>query len=438
MATYVEVDYAGDPLLEQSRRNMDSKRNAQAERDALKPSLEQIKGRVAAERRRRLLRSRLPAVARRDEPAASIAQRRPRHNRLWLYTYNTGAAYEPNAGERLRQNVRLWSGDTSASITYSSPPTEVQDTSITAWLDFDTTPCQQSQQSINIITLPIDRDSCVVVVAYATRIYTAHFATCPPGTPMPNLCMYASAVNGTPDTKAYFIGKSAVKEITLPSAVANLLSGPAAGTGGGQSSIYTYLGWLQAFGSYKLRFDNALLFGNGGARERFASCAFTDISAIAIPPILSPGWPSQAINYYTGLTVTNPAIYSLLLDYAAGDALVYEGDYNSVLYDFVGRNLLPRRSLSPSGVDDAFLLEYIGPQLQEGDSTYFPPVNGEDDPAYWTAARGYIGAAPPLAAVPDDVPSYDLSKVYWLDWGIPGYSRRKLIQLGFDASDLVP
>jgi hypothetical protein len=437
MATYIKVDTDGNPLLEQSRRNMDAKRNAQAEREAFRRPLAQINAWTAAEKRRRLLRGRLPSRARREEPAPYIVVQRPRHNRLWLYPYVTGAAYEPNSVDRLRWNVRMWSGDASTSITYSSPSTEVQDTSFGAWLDFDTTPCQQSQQSVNIITLPIDRDSCVVVVAYATRIYTMHFATCPPGTPMPNLCMYASAINGTPDTKAYFVGKSSVREITLPSGVASLLSGPAAGTGAGQSSIYTYLGWLLTFGIYKFRYDNATLFGNGGTRERFASCKFTDISAISIPPIPNTDL-SQALYYCTGLTTTNPAIYSLLLDYAAGDALVYEGDYNSVLYDFVGRKLLPRRSLSPSGVDDAFLLEYIGPQLQEGDVTYFPPVNGEDDPDYWTAAPGYIGTAQPLAEMPDDVPSYDLSKVYWLDWGIPGYNRRKLIELGFSTADLVP
>lgn len=461
MSTYITVEYERDALLRQSRQNMDSKRSAQAERDARKPYAAELSAWVAAQRRQQLLRSRLPSRARREEPGAYIVQRTPRHQRLWLYCSPYIFGLSGSTVSNLQ--IIFFSGDATQSLTYISPDYPVINTTSSAWFSQIPGACQEATIGCNLVTLPIDRNSCIVCVTYSDRIYTGSFrAVGPPNTPVSstvNIFISSTSAPNQRQTRGFYIGKSSVKEVTVPLALRNLLEAGAAPTSTSPEYPAFTLGTDPPIGAI---WDTNIGYGNlvwdGGGQgfeinnplQRFASCAFTDISAIQLESlknsIIDPVRPAKpvykAVATFDGWVVSNPAVYSLLLDYAEGSNLDYSGDYNSVLYDFVGRQLVPGRSLSPSGIDDKFLLEYIGPQLLEGDNTYFPPVSGEDDPTYWKAARGYKGLAAPLATMPttlpDDAPTSVLSKIYWLDWDIPGYNRRKLIELGFSASALAP
>ena len=188
-----------------------------------------------------------------------------------------------------------------------------------------------------------------------------------------------------------------------------------------------YFSWLvsqQAALRYQIQTD-----GFGGALS-YAPTKFSDISARdyyvygapetmddsntyryfgGIPPI-------PLTNAVRGVPASGPGVYGSLLEF---DDSAYQ----------------PTTSYAPSGIDDAVLLKFNGPEDPE--PTYYP-IDGADNPVWRKAATNNNFAQRPTYGDPGGNAGQKRHRTFYWDWGKPAYCRQQLLALGFTDADLRP
>jgi hypothetical protein len=431
VTTYVQIEDPTD-LIGRAQAEMDGKRLQRQEVAEIEDAV------IAATTTKAVIPDESQRQARREELAAPRLLELVRHNRLHLERIGAASGLYEYLGTR----VYSLNGQTSITFanrdrTIADPPPPGPGQGL-----LDGTAGMSSYQRVARrchLVLPIDDQSAVIAIMDADRLGTAFIR----GTadPAPNNLLIDFGVGETRiQGKAFYVNQTTVRELTLPSAVAAVMQPSPVGASNLTVTYQDYLTTEAYFRRFPLaQFD----FPVFSVYQRFCRCRFGDVSEIALnaTDYGQTGGGLGSLMFLDGTQWATPAVYRMLQNFQAAESLTYSGQFNSALYNFVGRTVVPQFSYSPASAALDHTLAYIGPRLFEDDEE--PRYRPSDDyPNDWRphSVQVNLGVHPygPEPTLENVVFWERVTPVYFTPWSSAGYNRAKLTQLGFSSQDLMP
>lgn len=361
---------------------------------------------------------------RRPEPAATGGG--SAYHSIFWYAYD-----DPGGAAPIR--VKLFSGDATSSeeISFST-------------VSEDPFPGSQnrfgySNYLIDFSLLPIDKDSLVVVLSFASLTGDVNFKMQDP--PFQDQFVsppryIAIGSRHTSSQHAFFVSKTTVKPISLPSDLRNKVAATFYLPSGEYASL------LAARASFE--FPHVYSYSYWFSRAKFmdinAGLEFDDFTPYYnyISSFHSPGSYALFNNFTTANSLGNSLTANNSLP---SDKKLWQMD---AIYNFLGNAgaPYPKNTLAISQLDPtlATALTYRGPyppSVESGDPSY-PPVEGIEDPAWRKAGKNPSVAKRPTDPYSSNPLEPTVYQVFFWDWGKPSYCREQLLALGFTEANLQP